>query len=70
MFQQKRSRLITLTEAVIFLKPNLPVSFDEGELESVAVSKSRKIKLLTIERRVKNWRIKEDIPPVNPVNSV
>ena len=54
MVQQKRIRLITLTEAEIFLKPNLPVSFDEGEPESVAVSKSRKITLLTNERSVKN----------------
>jgi predicted nucleic acid-binding protein len=61
MVQQKRIRLITLTEEEIFLKPYFPVSFDEGELESVAVCKSRKIILLTNERSVKNWCIKEDI---------
>ena len=61
MVQQKSIRLITLTETEIFLKPTLSVSFDEGELESVAVSKSRKITLLTNERSVKNWCIKEDI---------
>ena len=52
MVEKKSIRLITLTEAEIFLKPTLPVSFDEGELESVAVCKSRS---------VKNWCIKEDI---------
>ena len=61
MVQKKSIRLITLTEAEIFLKPTLPVSFDEGELESVAVCKSRKIALLTNERSVKNWCVKEDI---------
>lgn len=61
MVQQKSIRLITLTEAEIFLKPTLPVSFDEGELESVAVCESRKITLLTNERSVKNWCIKENI---------
>lgn len=61
MVQKKSIRLITLTEAEIFLKPTLPVSFDEGELESVAVCRSRKITLLTNERSVKNWCVKEDI---------
>lgn len=61
MVQQKSIRLITLTEAEIFLKPTLPVSFDEGELESVAVCKSRKVTFLTNEKSVKNWCIKEDI---------
>ena len=61
MVQQKSIRLITLKEAEIFLKPTLPISFDEGELESVAVSKSRKITLLTNERSVKKWCIREDI---------
>ena len=50
-----------MTEAEIFLKPPLPVSFDEGELESVAACKLRKITLLTNERSVKNWCVKEDI---------
>ena len=61
MVQKKSIRLITLTEAEIFLKPTLPLSFDEGELESVALCKSRKITLLTNERSVKNWCVKEDI---------
>ena len=61
MVEKKSIRLITLTEAEIFLKPTLPVSFDEGELESVAVCKSREKPLLTNERSVKNWCIKEDI---------
>jgi predicted nucleic acid-binding protein len=61
MVEKKSIRLITLTEAEIFLKPTLPVSFDEGELESVAACKFRKITLLTNERSVKNWCVKEDI---------
>ena len=61
MVQKKSIRLVTLTETEILLKPTLPISFDEGELESVAVCKARKIALLTNERSVKNWCVKEDI---------
>ena len=55
LIQQGRIDLATPTAQEIFQESALPVSFDVGERETLAVAKSRGYPILTNENQIKNW---------------
>lgn len=58
-------QIVSLTKEEIFLKGNLPDSFDEGEREFIAICKKRGYVLATNEKIVKNYCTKENIDYLN-----
>ncbi len=55
LITEKKIKIVPLTEEEILLKANLPPSFDQGELETIAVCKLRNFKLLSNEKSVRNF---------------
>lgn len=55
LIQRRQIDLVMPTADEILEKGILPLSFDEGERETIAVAKSRGYKILTNERLVRNW---------------
>lgn len=61
LIQQGRIDLAAPTAQEIFQENALPVSFDAGERETLAVAKSRGYSILTNENQIKNWCKREQI---------
>ncbi|MBM4461465.1 MAG: hypothetical protein FJ011_27530 [Chloroflexi bacterium] len=55
LIQQGQIDLAALTAQEVFWASALPVSFDAGERETLAVAKSRGCSILTNENQIKNW---------------
>ena len=61
LIQEGRIDLVMPTVQEVFQKDALPTSFDAGELETLAVAKSRGYTILTNETQIKNWCKRERV---------
>jgi len=61
LIEQEQIELLVPNAQEILQKSALPSSFDTGERETLIVARSRSLGVLTNERHVKNWCLREQV---------